>query len=211
MSRPRIVLADDHRMMLDGLTSVLSAEFEVIDVVEDGAALVASARRLKPDVVVADITMPRLSGFEALDQLRKENPGIKVVFLTMHTEGAYARRALAAGAAGFVLKHSAATELVMAVRAALKGEILISPALAGEILNRSRQRAPASAVPSPTPRQREILELLANGLSAKRIADVLSISTRTVEFHKYQMMRSWGLQNTAELVHFAIRNGIVSV
>src|SRR5262245_16104135 len=120
-------------MMVDGLRNVLSAQFDVIDVVEDGAALVASARKLRPDVVVADITMPRLSGLEALAQLRKETPGIKVVFMTMHTEVAYARRALAAGAAGFVLKHSAATELVMAVHAALKGEILITPALAGEL------------------------------------------------------------------------------
>src|SRR5262249_53643108 len=157
--RPRVVLADDHRMVADGLKSVLSAEFDVIDVVEDGAALVASAHELTPDVIVADISMPRLSGIEALEQIRKENPGIKVVFLTMHTEVAYARRALAAGAAGFVIKHSAAAELVMAVHAALKGEIFVTPALAGELLHRTSTQAPDRRARSLTPRQREILEL----------------------------------------------------
>jgi DNA-binding NarL/FixJ family response regulator len=209
--RPRVLLADDHRIVAEGLKSVLTAEFDVVGVVEDGAALVASARDLKPDVIVADISMPRLSGLEALDQLKEANPAVKVVFLTMHTEVAYARRALAAGAAGYVLKHSATTELVLAARTALKGETFVTPALAGALLHRGRTRSHDQAGPSLTPRQREILELLAGGRSAKETADVLSISTRTVEFHKYQMMQAWGIQNSAELVSFAIKNGIVRI
>ena len=211
MKRPRVLLADDHRMVAEGLKTVLSAEFEVVGVVEDGAALVASAKELKPDVVVTDMSMPRLTGLEALAQLRKALPGLKVVFLTMHTEVAYARRALEAGASGYVLKHSAPTELVLAVRAALRGDTFVTPALAGELLSRGRPRTQGSEGPSITPRQREILELLAGGRSAKEIADILSISTRTVEFHKYQMMQAWGVQNSAELVHFAIKHGIVRV
>ncbi len=115
MSRPRVLLADDHRMVAEGLKTLLSPEFDLADVVEDGAALVEAARALRPDVIVADIGMPRLNGFEALAELRKDDPGVRVVFLTMHQEAAYARRALEAGALGFVLKHSAPDELVTAM------------------------------------------------------------------------------------------------
>jgi DNA-binding NarL/FixJ family response regulator len=211
MNRPRVLLADDHRMVAEGLRRLLADDFDLVGMVEDGRALVAAARKLRPDVIVADITMPQLNGIDALRQLKKQNPEIKVVFLTMHQDRAYARRALEAGAAGFVLKHSASDELLMAINAALKGNTFITPALAADVLQDVRQAAKSDPTDAITPRQREILKLLAEGRSAKEIAKELSISARTVEFHKYQMMETHGLNNSAELVHFAIKNGIVTI
>ncbi|MGH9334450.1 MAG: response regulator [Vicinamibacteria bacterium] len=213
MSRPRILLADDHRIVAEGLKALLTPEFELLGVVEDGRELVEKARKLRPDVIVADVTMPHLNGIDALAQLKKSVPDVKVVFLTMHREVAYARRALEAGAFGFVLKHSAPDELVTAIRAALQGKKYITPAIAGEVLD-SLQSDPDSSkdpVAALTPRQREILQLLAEGKTAKEIASVLEISTRTVEFHKYEMMQSAGIHTSAELVHFAIKHGLVEI
>jgi DNA-binding NarL/FixJ family response regulator len=213
VSRPRVLLADDHRIVAEGLKELLTPEFDLLGLVEDGRALVEEARKLRPDVIVADITMPHLNGIDALAQLKKHDPGVKVVFLTMHREVAYARRALEAGASGYVLKHSAPDELVMAIRAALNGQKYITPAMAGEVLE-SIQSDPESSkdpVASLTPRQREILQLLAEGKTAKEIAAILGISTRTVEFHKYEMMQSAGIQTSAELVHFAIKHGLVEI
>ena len=213
MNRPRVLLADDHRMVAEGLKGVLADEFEVVGVVEDGRAMVAAANKLRPDVVVADISMPHLNGIDALPRLKKDNPDIKVVFLTMHQNAAYARRALEAGAAGFVVKHSAPEELVMAIHAALKGKTFITPALTEDVLENIQQGSKGGNDPSAslTPRQREILQLLAEGRSAKEIAETLAISPRTVEFHKYQMMETHGFHNSAELIHFAIKHGIVTI
>jgi DNA-binding NarL/FixJ family response regulator len=164
-------------------------------------------------VIVADISMPHLNGIDALALLKKDNPDVRVVFLTMHKEAAYARRALEAGACGYVLKHAAQAELFLAVRAALEGKVFITPALAGEVL-RDMKSSPSQAadpVAALTPRQREILQLVAEGRSTKEIASQLDISPRTVEFHKYQLMNALKLQGNAELVHFAIKNGIVSI
>jgi DNA-binding NarL/FixJ family response regulator len=213
MNRPRVLLADDHRMVAEGLKSLLLSEFELVAVVEDGWALVETAKKLRPDVIVTDITMPHLNGIDALAQLKKDNPSVKVIFLTMHHDVAYARRTLESGGSGFVLKHSAPAELVMAIRAALNGKTFVTPALAGELLQ-SFQHGPAKTKdPSTalTPRQREILQLFAEGHSAKEMAATLGISTRTVEFHKYQMMESLHITNSAELIHFAIKHGFVSV
>lgn len=213
LSRPRVLLADDHRMVAEGLKSLLSADFDLVGVVEDGRALIEAAKKLCPDVIVADITMPHLNGLEAIGPLKKDNPRVKVVFLTMHQEVAYARRALEAGAAGYVLKHSAPSELLTAIRAALDGKTYLTPALAGEVIH-SFQKG-KDEVDDPvarlTPRQREILQLLAEGRSAKEMASTLGISSRTVEFHKYQMMESLGIHNSAELIHFAIKQGIVEI
>ena len=213
MNRPRVLLADDHRMVAEGLKGVLADEFEVVGVVEDGRAMVAAANKLQPDVVVADISMPHLNGIDALPRLKKDNPDIKVVFLTMHQNAAYARRALEAGAAGFVVKHSAPEELVIAIRAALKGKTFITPALTEDLLESIQHGSKGGNDPSAslTPRQREILQLLAEGRSAKEIAETLAISPRTVEFHKYQMMDTHGFHNSAELIHFAIKHGIVTI
>ncbi len=213
MKRPRVLLADDHRMVAEGLKSLLASEFELVGVVEDGRALLEAAKKLQPQVIVADLTMPHLNGIDALPHLKKDNPGIKVIFLTMHQEAAYARRALEAGASGYVLKHSAPAELVTAIQAGLKDQTYVTPVLAGEVFQ-SLQRGPGKAadpVAKLTPRQREIIQLLAEGRSAKEIADSLAISARTVEYHKYQMMESLGLHTNAELILFAIKHGITAV
>jgi len=211
--RPRVLLADDHLIVAEGLKRLLDPEFELVGVVEDGRALREAAKKLRPDVIVADITMPHLSGIDALVQLKKDDPKAKVVILTMHREVAYARRALEAGALGFVLKHSAPAELVAAIRTALDGRTYVTPELAGEVLRAmsDEPERPVDQVASLTSRQREILRLLAEGRVAKEIADALAISTRTVEFHKYQMMDALGLHTNADLVHFAIKHGIVEI
>lgn len=206
MNRPRLLLADDHRIVVEGLKRLLEERFELVGVVEDGRTLVAEARRLRPDVIVADVSMPALNGIEALARIRQEDPAARVVILSMHQNPAYARRALAAGAAAYVVKHAAPAELVLAIDAALRGGTFVSPSLARAVME-----APATEEQPLTTRQREILVLLAEGLSAKQVAMRLSISARTVEFHKYQIMREHGLQSSAELVHFAIRHGIVSI
>lgn len=211
--RPRILLADDHRMVAEGLKSLLAPEFDLVGVVEDGLALVEAAARLHPDVIVADIGMPHLNGIDALTRLRRDNPNVRVVFLTMHADARYARRALDQGALGYVLKHSAPAELVTAIRAALNGQTYLTPTLAGEVLHALRQGPDGAQEPvtALTPRQREILQLLAEGLSAKEIAAKLGISARTVEFHKYQMMEALGIHTNAGLIHFAIKHGVVSI
>jgi DNA-binding NarL/FixJ family response regulator len=213
MKRPRVLLADDHRMVAEGLKSLLSDEFELAGVVEDGRAMIDAARKLRPDVIVADITMPHLNGIDALVRLKRDDVQIPVVFLTMHVEVAYARRALEGGAAGYVLKHSAPDELITAIRAALAGKTYVSPAVAGDVLrviNQKPERAD-DPVASLTPRQREILQLLTEGRSAKEIGDTLAISARTVEFHKYQLMEKLNLHTNAELVHFSLKHGIADI
>jgi len=208
-----VLLADDHRLVAEGLKSLLSPDFELVGVVEDGRALIESAKKLHPDVIVADITMPHLNGIDALVQLKRDDKRVRVVFLTMHPEVAYARRALEAGASGYVLKHSAPAELIAAIRAALDGRSYVSPAVAGDVL-RVRDGKPDQAsdpVASLTPRQREILQLLVEGRSAKEIGATLTVSARTVEFHKYQMMERLNLHTSAELVHFALKHGIAEI
>jgi len=211
MTRPTIVLADDHRIVAEGLKSILAGQFELVGVVADGQAMLDAARKLRPDAIVADITMPLLNGIEALEALRKEELKIPVVFLTMHRDVEYASQALEAGAAGYVLKHAAPDELVQAVRIALDGGVFVSPALAGELFQATRARPRDNDEPRVTlsSRQREILRLLADGGSAKEIANALDISPRTVEFHKYKVMESLGLKSTAELIQFAIKQGFV--
>jgi DNA-binding NarL/FixJ family response regulator len=199
--------------VVEGLRTLLASEFELIGVVADGRAMVAETLRLQPDLIVADVAMPRLNGIEAFAQIHHELPRVKVIFLTMHEEIAYARRALEAGASGFVLKHAAPSELITAIRAALKGETYIAPALASEILSAMHSGSRSGGDPdcALTPRQREVLQLVAEGRSAKEIAADLAISTRTVEFHKYQMMEALGLHNSPELIRYALRNHLITV
>jgi DNA-binding NarL/FixJ family response regulator len=210
MKKPRVLLADDHQVVAEGLRSLLEPHFDVLGIVSDGREVVAATDRLAPDVVVLDISMPSLNGIEAARQMRAANSTAKVVFLTMHREVAYAVRALEAGASGFVLKHSASTELVTAIQEALKGGTYITPQLAGDLLDSVRRGAPAGAqtLGELTPRQREVLQLVAEGRSAKEIATLLRISRRTAEFHKARLMDTLGIQNTAELIQYAIRTGV---
>lgn len=211
MNRIRILLADDHRLVAEGLKRLLEPVFDLLGTVEDGLSLLAAAQTLKPDVIVSDISMPGLNGLEVLERLKSERPDVRVVFLTMHHNVSYARQAMGNGALGYVLKHSAAEELILAVRAAANGRTFVSPAIAGELLQALRDGSgDDDQVHKLTQRQREILRLLVDGHSAKVIASKLGISPRTVEFHKYSMMETLGLGSSAELIRFALQKGICS-
>jgi DNA-binding NarL/FixJ family response regulator len=213
MSKARVLLADDHLILAEGLRSLLEPEFEVVAVVADGREMVEAARKHRPDVIVADVTMPSLNGIEAAVQLRALGVESKVVFLTMHHDVAYARRAMQAGAVGFLLKHSVASELLTAVREALRGQTYVTPKIAGELLQSYREEdsRPRDSTHGLTARQREVLQLIAEGRSAKEIAAVLKISTRTAEVHKARILEALRLGSTADLVQYAIRHGIISV
>ena len=194
MSKPRVLLADDHRILADGLRGLLEPEFEVVDIVGDGRELVAAGKKHRPAVIVADVTMPSLNGIEAAVQLRDAGVEARVIFLTMHNDVAYARRAMEAGAVGFVLKHSAPLELVTAVREALRGKTYITPMIAGELLQayRDGNSEARHAMHGLTPRQREVLQLFAEGRAAKEVAAVLGISSRTAEFHRARILEASG-------------------
>ncbi|MHC4557123.1 MAG: response regulator [Planctomycetota bacterium] len=213
MNKPTILLADDHKIVLEGLRGLLEDEFEILAAVQDGHELLEKAGQLRPDVIVVDIAMPLLNGIDAVRQIKTSGLETKVVFLTMHKDAMYAKEALGAGALGFVLKHSATSELMTAIKEALKGNTYISPAIAQELMQlyKGETDAKDSAFSVLTLRQREVMQLLAEGKSAKEIAKILGISTRTVEFHKYNMMEQLGIKTSAELVHFAIKHGIVSI
>jgi DNA-binding NarL/FixJ family response regulator len=213
MKKPRVLLADDHQVVLEGLKSLLAGEFEVVGSVGDGRALVDQAAALHPDVIVADISMPALNGIEAARQIKKTDKNIKIVFLTMHPDATYAANAFEAGASGFVLKHSAPSELITAIHEAMKGRTYVTPLIAGDLIRTYQEGGSPEKdlFQKISPRQREILQLLAEGKSAKEIASILDISTRTVEFHKYRMMQQLNIKTSAELVQYAVRHGIISV
>ena len=207
----RILIADDHRMVAEGLRSLLSPECELVEIVEDGEKLLEAAERMDPDVIVADITMPRLNGLEAIERLRTGNSRAKVVFLTMHRDLTYASRALQSGASGFLLKHSASSDLLVAIRKALANETYVTPEIATQ-LEDARQSGfgnEPSTRSELTPRQREVLQLFAEGHSAKKVAKTLGISTRTAENHKARIMRSLGFTSMSDLIQYAIRHGMV--
>lgn len=205
MSRARVLLADDHRIVAAGLQALLSVDYALVGQAQDGRSLLELARQVPADFIVADISMPGLNGIDALRQMRREGLDVPVVFLTMHTEPAYARRALEAGAAGYVLKHAAPQELLQALQAAAKGNIYISREIAAEVLGAPGHRTERDPASGLTPRQREIIVLLVEGRSAKEIARLLDISHRTVEYHKYQAMEALGVATNAELIQLAIR------
>jgi DNA-binding NarL/FixJ family response regulator len=212
MSKPRIVLADDHKIVLEGLRGLLEEEFELAGMATNGRELLDLAREIQPDVIVADITMPLLNGIEAARMLREEGNPAKIVFLTMHPDAIYASRALEAGASAYVLKHSASDELVTAIHEALRGGTFLSaaiqtPAMLEQLDPTRRHVKPALEL---TPRQREVLQLLAEGKSAKEIGAILDISARTVETHKYKIMDELGVKTSAELVQQAIKLGLVT-
>lgn len=213
MKKPRVLLADDHKIVIEGLKSLLRDEFEIVGSVEDGRALVEQASTLYPDVIVADISMPQLNGIEAARQIKKIDKNIKIVFLTMHQDATYAANAFEAGASGFVLKHSASSELIRAIREAIKGRTYVTPLIAGDLIYTYQEGGSPekNLFKKMSPRQREVLQLLAEGKSAKEIASILNISTRTVEFHKYRMMEQLNIKTNAELLRYAIKHGIISI
>lgn len=211
--RPRVLLADDHTMIMEGLSSVLEPEFEVVGRAEDGRQLMSMAEQLKPDVIVADISMPLLNGIEAARQLHKSESRAKFIVLTMHPEADLATEAFRAGASGYVLKSSASKELRTAIQETLKGRTYVTPRIAREVLEglmRQPAESGADRYQALTARQREVLQLVAEGRTSKEIANILNVSTKTVEFHKGRIKTELGLRSIAELTQFAVKRGLVS-
>jgi DNA-binding NarL/FixJ family response regulator len=210
MKLPRLILADDHTLIAEALRQLIASHFEVVATVADGHALLDSATSLKPDVIVVDIAMPLLNGLEAGRQLKQRMPGIKLVFLTMKEDPELAVEAMKLGASGYLLKKSAASELLQAIQAALRGKSYITPQIARG-MQESFIRSPQgrSHHKSITPRQKEVTQLLAEGKSMKEAADILRVTPRTVAFHKYRIMQDLGLKTNADLIQFAIKSRIV--
>jgi DNA-binding NarL/FixJ family response regulator len=208
-----VLIADDHQVVREGLKRILDRPgFQIVGEVRDGRALVEAAARLCPDVIVADIAMPLLNGIEAARKIREHNPRATIVFLTMHPEAAYAVRAIRAGAAGYVMKDSAGEELIAAIKEALRGRTYVTPSLAEPVREAllSRRRGVKSDSERLTPRQREVLQLLAEGRSNKQVAAILKLSVKTVEFHKSGIKKRLGVQSVAELARYAAKAGMVA-
>lgn len=211
MSRTRVLLADDHTLITAALRKLLEGEFEVVGSVEDGRALLNAAIDLRADVVVLDIGLPLLNGLDAGQQLRERHPEIKIVYLTQNRDPNLAAEAFRRKASGYLLKNSAVSELSLAIREAVRGRSYVSPIIAKGMMECMLNRGPGGeGLPGLTPRQREVLQLLAEGKSMKEVAAILNITTRTVEFHKYRVMELLSLKTNAELVQYAVRQGIVS-
>jgi DNA-binding NarL/FixJ family response regulator len=209
--RPRVVLADDHRLLREALTQVLQPKCDVVGTVGDGRALLVAAAELRPDVVVVDIGMPLLNGLDAARQLRQSMPEVKIVILTVNEDPDLAADAVRAGASSYLLKNSAAAELVQAIEEAMRGRTYITPLVAKGLVD-ALARGPDELGEQTlsSPRQREVLQLLAEGRTMKEIARILKIKPRTVAFHKYGMMKQLGVRSTAELVKAALKLGVVS-
>jgi DNA-binding NarL/FixJ family response regulator len=210
MKRTRILLADDHLMLLDALTGLLGQEFEVVGGVRDGNALVETAKQLQPEIVVADISMPQLSGIDAARVLLKEPNPPKILFLSMYADLPLVEEAFRAGASGYVLKVGGTEELVKAIQAVYRGGTYVSPLL-GDLISTllavgTQQKSRGAAL---TLRQREVLRFLAEGRTMKEIGQLLNITTRTIESHKYEIMRNLGMKSTAELIRYAMRINLV--
>ncbi len=210
MKAARILVADDHTLTLEGIRSVLEPHHEIIEAVSDGRSLVEAALRLKPDLIVLDITMPLLNGIDAAVQIKKSLPGVKLLFVTMHIGPAYLEAALDAGATGYVLKSAAREDLLLAVDKVLEGRIYLTPGLSNEHLERFRDPSRAAAALRLTERERETLQLIAEGRAAKEIAFHLNISVKTVAFHRENIKRKLGLRSTAELTKHAMEQGLIS-
>ncbi len=210
--RRRVLLADDHTLLLGAFEKLLEHEYTVVGAVSDGRALLSAAAELRPDVIVLDIAMPLLNGLDAARQLKKTMPKVKLIFLTMNEDPNVAGEAFRAGASGYLLKTSASSELSKAIKEALCGRSYVTPIITqGMVDSLIRRPADDGAAPQLTPRQREVLQLLAEGRSMKEAAKILSITPRTVAFHKYRMMEQLNLKNNTALIQFALRECIVPV
>jgi len=208
--KPRILLADDHRFITDAIKSLLEPDFTVLATVADGRALVAKALELRPDVILMDISMPLLNGLDAGRQLMAQLPNTKLIYLTMNQDQDIVAEALKIGAAGFLIKSCDIQELLIAIRTVLKGKHYVTPLVARDRINPFFDIPLRGEKPMHlTPRQREVLQLLAEGRSMKEVASVLDVSTRTVAFHKYRMMEDLNLKTNAELIQYAVRRHIV--
>jgi DNA-binding NarL/FixJ family response regulator len=211
MSRPRVLLADDHRLLREAFAQLLEPDCDVVGVVGDGRALLAAAQELRPDIVVLDIAMPLLNGLDAARQLKRLMPEVSLIFLTVSEDPDLAAEAFRAGASGYLLKNSAASELFTAIQEVFQGRSYVTPlATSGLVGSLIREPGPARGAAQLTMRQREVLQLLAEGSTMKEIAHTLAIAPRTVAFHKYRMMEDLGIKTSAELVQFAIKHRIVT-
>ncbi|HMZ55043.1 MAG TPA: response regulator transcription factor [Nitrospira sp.] len=209
---PRVLLADDHTLVLEGFRRIVEQRCEVVGAVEDGRALLEAAVRLRPDLILLDISMPLLNGVDAGRQIKKLLPDVKLIFVTMHADPAYVSEAFKAGASAYLLKRSAARELDQAIEAVLKGQYFVTSLLTREIVTglSSEEGGMFSQRQDLTPRQREVLQLIAEGRTIKEIAALLNISPKTVEFHKAQIIFHLNLRTTAELTKYALAHGLTS-
>jgi DNA-binding NarL/FixJ family response regulator len=208
MTKPRILMADDHAMVLEAFRALLEPEFEMVGTVTDGRMLLEEFSKLHPDVVLLDIAMPLLNGLDAGRQLKAQRSSVKLIYLTMNPDPDLAGEALRLGASGYVLKNSAAHELKQAIREALRGRSYITPLITHDVVGSLiEHRADRHEL---TMRQREVLQLLAEGKSMKEVAAILDLTPRTVAFHKYRMMEQLRVKTSAELVQFAVKQGIVA-
>lgn len=212
MGKPRVLLADDHTLVLEGFQKLLEEQCELVGTAEDGRALVETAVKVRPDVVLLDISMPRLNGIDAAKKLKKLVPDAKLIFVTMHADATYVNEAFKAGASGYLLKRSAAKELVQAIQSVSSGNYYVTPLITKDVISSflSPKSAQIPAAEDLTARQREILQLVAEGFSAKEIADQLKVSHRTVEFHKAKVMEQLDLHTTADLVKYAVAHGLIA-
>jgi len=209
VTRPRVLIAEDHRVVADGLVLLLGERYEIVATVRDGSDVLDAARRLHPDVILLDVSMPHVSGLESMRQLREHDVQSRVIVLTMHADPELAVEALRAGASGFVLKESSGEELMMALDAVLGGSTYLAADLTKEIL--TLMVGPADLnLPQLTTRQQEILRLIVRGQRAKEIAGTLNVSSRSVEAAKYKMMQQLRVHSTAELVRYAIEHRLVA-
>jgi len=210
MNRPKVLLADDHRLLVDAFRNFLEPTYEVVGSVGDGHALLDTAPVLKPDVVVIDIAMPRLNGLEAGRRLKQMMPSVKLIYLTMNEDPDLAIQAVREGASGYLLKTSAASELFHSIQVAMKGSRYVTPKIQSA-MNEAFIRDPwgRNYEKEPTPRQREVLQLLAEGKSMKEAADILGVTPRTIAFHKYQMMQDLGIKTNAELIRVGIKKQVL--
>lgn len=214
MTRPRILMADDHSLVLAGLRRLVQESGDVVGTVEDGRALLEAAQQLRPDIILLDISMPSLNGLDAAKQLTKLVPDSKLIFVTMHASPSYVTEAFKTGAAGYLLKQSAEVELAQAIQAVLKGQQYMTPGVTKDMMKTLHEpKGPVCKRPVAdlTPRQREVLQLIAEGKGTKSISVLLHISVKTVEFHRTRIMEELDLHSTAELTKYAVSEGLVSL
>ena len=212
MRRPRVLLAEDHRLLREAFVKLLEVDCDVVGAVADGRALLEAAPKLRPDVVIVDIAMPLLNGLDAARQVKRSIPSVKVIFLTVSEDPDLAAEAFRAGGSAFLLKNSAASELLQAIVEVMQGRSYVTPLVTRDMVDNLLRRPASPQGPRQlSPRQREVLQLLAEGRSMKEVAGILNITARTVAFHKYTIMDELGIKSTAELVQYAIRTRIVSL
>jgi DNA-binding NarL/FixJ family response regulator len=210
MSRPRVLIADDHTMLLEAFEKLLVGECDVVGTAANGRALLSAAANLRPDVIVVDVTMPLLNGIDAARQLKRDLPDTRIVFLTMNEDADVAAEAFRAGASAYVLKRSAGAELLTAIREVMNGRFYVTPLVTEGLVGAMLQKPePAAGGYQLTPRQREIVQLVAEGQSVKQVASILNISPSTVKFHKTRIMQQLKIRTTAELIQYAVTNHIV--